>query len=125
MPLLYLLQDLEEAEVEEATCLCEEEEGRAWLLDYVRHTTALRSHVLCCRAPARPLPPLSPEVRRHLGACAPSYAGPQLARAEGAPDELTPEDVDAFGLQGCAYMRGVSESLEWARPLAASASISP
>jgi hypothetical protein len=56
-----------------------------------------------------------------LGACAPSYAGPQLARAEGAPDELTPEDVDAFGLHGCAYMRGVSESLEWARPLAGSA----
>ena len=55
-----------------------------------------------------------------MGACAPSYAGPQLARAEGAPDELTPEDVDAFGLHGCAYMRGVSESLEWARPLAGS-----
>ena len=38
-----------------------------------------------------------------------------LVIQDGAPDELTPEDVEAFGLQGCAYMRGVSESLEWAR----------
>ena len=85
-------------EVEEGTSLCEEEEGRAWLVEYVRASTALRSHVLCCRAPSRPLPALSSELRGHLGACAPSYVGPQLARAEGAPDELTPEDVDAFGL---------------------------
>lgn len=73
-----------------------------------RHCIYSRIHVLHY---------LRQELRQHLGACAPSYAGPQLARAEGAPDELTPEDVDAFGLQGCAYMRGVSESLEWARPL--------
>ena len=53
------VEDLEEEEVEEGTSLCEEHEGRAWLLEYVRASTALRSHVLCCRAPARPLPPLS------------------------------------------------------------------
>ena len=68
-----------------------------------------------------PSPTPRQELRGHLGACAPSYAGPQLARAEGAPDELTPEDVDNLGLKGCAYMRGVSESLEWARPSAGSA----
>ena len=53
------VEDLEEEEVEEGTSLCEEQEGRAWLLEYVRGSTVLRSHVLCCRAPARPLPPLS------------------------------------------------------------------
>ena len=53
------VEDLEEEEVEEGSSLCEEQEGRAWLLEYVRGSTVLRSHVLCCRAPARPLPPLS------------------------------------------------------------------
>ena len=94
----------------------DEVEGRQYLRDFVRSTTALRSHVLMCRPPGRALPELSAELRHFLGTPAPCYTGAQLRRAEGAPDELTPEDTEAFGLCGSAYDRCVSESLEWTRP---------
>ena len=48
-----------------------------------------------------------------IGSAPPEYSGLQLARAEGAPDELTPEDVAALGVRGSAYNRCISERLEW------------
>ena len=50
-----------------------------------------------------------------------AVAEDQVLGAMGPPRRMQPEDVDNLGLKGCAYMRGVSESLEWARPSAGSA----
>ena len=110
------VEDLDSDELRAALRCYEECEGRPWMRDYVRRTAVLRSHVLTCRSPARALPLLSHELRGFLGLSAPCYTGVQLARAAGAPDELTPEDIDECGLRGCAYDRCVSESLQWARP---------
>jgi len=111
------VEDLDGYELSEAFRLYEEREGRRWMRDYVRTSAVLRSHVLTCRSQARALPLLSRELREFLGVSAPCYTGLQLARAMGAPDEMTPEDVDEFGLRGSAYYRCVSESLQWARPV--------
>ena len=65
------------------------------------------------RLASNPLPALRSQLQGLIGSAPPEYSGLQLARAEGAPDELTPEDVAALGLRGSAYNRCISERLEW------------